>query len=62
MTLLFPTPVVYDGDDARFLRRDGARFLAPLAARGDRGIKVVLAETGEAPSPARPEHRGLFGS
>ena len=31
MTLLFPTPVVYDGNDARFLQRDGARFLAPLA-------------------------------
>lgn len=61
MTLLFPTPVVYDGDDARFLRRDGARFLPALAARGDRGIKVVLAETGDAPSPACPELRiGTF--
>lgn len=52
MTFLFPTPVVYDGDDARFLRRDGARFLPPLAARGDRGIKVVIAESDTSPRPS----------
>ena len=57
MTLLFPTPVVYDGDDARFLRRDGARFLPALAARGDRGIKVVLSESDAAPRPASPDLR-----
>lgn len=57
MTLLFPTPVVYDGDDARFLRRDGARFLPALAARGDRGLKVVLAESDTAPRPASPDLR-----
>ena len=57
MTLLFPTPVVYDGDDARFLRRDGARFLPALATRGDRGLKVVLAESDTAPRPASPDLR-----
>ena len=61
MTLLFPTPVVYDGDDARFLRRDGARFLRALAARGDSGVKVVLAESDAAPRPATPDLRaGTF--
>ena len=61
MTLLFPTPVVYDGDDARFLRRDGARFLPALAARGDRGVKVVLAAGPDAPRPAAPGLRaGTF--
>ncbi len=57
MTLLFSTPVVYDGDDARFLRRDGARFLPALAAHGDRGIKVVLAKSDAAPRPASPDLR-----
>ena len=54
MTLLFPTPVVYDGNDARFLKRDGARFLDPLAVHGDRGVKVVLAAGPEAPRPSAP--------
>ena len=61
MTLLFPTPVVYDGDDARFLRRDGARFLPALAARGDRGVKVVLSAGPDTPRPAAPGLRaGTF--
>ena len=61
MTLIFPTPVIYDGDDARFLRRDGARFLAPLAARGDRGVKIVLTESDTAPRPSSPDLRaGTF--
>ena len=61
MTLLFPTPVVYDGDDARFLRRDGARFLPALAARGDRGLKVILSSEPEAPQPSSPDLRaGTF--
>jgi len=54
MTILFPTPVVYDGDDARFLQRDGARLLPALAARGERGIKVVLAPSADGPRPAAP--------
>ena len=61
MTLLFPTPVVYDGDDARFLRRDGARFLPALATRGDRGVKVVLSAGPDTPRPAAPGLRaGTF--
>jgi len=61
MTLLFPTPVVYDGDGARFLRRDGARFLPALATRGDRGVKVVLSPSPDTPRPAAPGLRaGTF--
>lgn len=57
MTLLFPTPVVYDGNDSRFLRRDGARFLPALSARGDRGVKIVLAESDASPRPSSPDLR-----
>ena len=57
MTLLFPTPVIYDGNDSRFLRRDGARFLPALAARGDRGVKVILAESDSSPRPSSPDLR-----
>ena len=61
MTLLFPTPVVYDGNDARYLRRDGARFLPALAVRGDRGLKVVLSSGPESPQPTSPNLRaGTF--
>lgn len=61
MTLLFPTPVVYDGNDARFLQRDGARFLGPLASHGDRGIKVILLSAPDAPRPSAPGlHAGTF--
>lgn len=56
MTLLFPTPVVYDGNDGRYLARDGARFLAPLAQLGHAGVKVVLAKPD---SPLRPTASGL---
>ena len=61
MTLLFPTPVVYDGNDARFLRRDGARFLPALAARGDRGVKIILSSAPGALQPSAPNLRaGTF--
>ena len=61
MTLLFPTPVVYDGNDARYLRRDGARFAAALNASGGRGTKVILSSAPDAPQPASPDLRaGTF--
>lgn len=56
MKLLFPTPVVYDGNDERFLRRDGGRFVPPLVAIGGTGIKVVFPAEDSA---LRPKSRHL---
>lgn len=41
MKFLFPTPVVWDGNDARYLQRDGARFAEECVARGDEAVKVI---------------------
>jgi glycosyltransferase involved in cell wall biosynthesis len=61
MTILFPTPVVYDGNDARYLRRDGARFVTALNASGGRGTKIILSSAPEAPQPTSPDLRaGTF--
>lgn len=54
MTLLFPTPVLYDGNEARFLQRDGARFAQALERAGDHGIKVILSKGPECPAPMSP--------
>lgn len=54
MTLLFPTPVVYDGNDTRFLQRDGARLSQVLEECGNHGIKVILAKDGDSPKPKSP--------
>lgn len=54
MTFLFPTPVVYDGNDARFLQRDGARFSQTLKQCGGIGIKVILAKDGDVSQPVSP--------
>lgn len=43
MKILFPTPVIYDGNDARYLARDGARFSDFLCRNGHQGVKVILA-------------------
>lgn len=34
MTFLFPTPITYDGNDSRYLQRDGARFAQYLSEQG----------------------------
>ena len=52
MKLLFPTPVIYDGNDPRFLARDGARFAQYLSSHGHEGIKVILSD---ATSPSNPK-------
>ena len=54
MTVLFPTPVVYDGDDTRFLRRDGARFIPSLTAAGGVGIKVIFPAENPSLTPKSP--------
>lgn len=42
MKALFPLPLVYDGNESRFLQRDGARFTAEFNRRGDIGIKLFI--------------------
>ena len=54
MKILFPTPVLYDGNDARYLARDGARFAKCLIDHGHRGIKIVLAPETAVESPRSP--------
>ena len=34
MKFLFPTPVIYDGNESRYLQRDGARFATYLSEQG----------------------------
>ena len=41
MKFLFPTPAVWDGNDARYLQRDGARFAEECVAPGDEAVKVI---------------------
>ncbi len=54
MKLLFPTPVVYDGNDARYLARDGARFADYLSRNGHEGVKVILAPNAAVSGPSSP--------
>lgn len=42
MKILFPTPVFWDGNDARYLARDGARYARSLDDRGIGALKVIL--------------------
>lgn len=54
MKYLFPTPVVYDGNDDRFLQRDGARFARECAAIGHVGVKLVLEGRPDLGHPSSP--------
>ncbi len=54
MTLLFPTPVLYDGNDDRFLQRDGARFSQGLERSGKHGIKIILGNGKPSSIPKSP--------
>ena len=51
MKFLFPTPVVWDGNDARYLQRDGARFAEECVARGDEAVKVIYDDGKGLPPP-----------
>lgn len=42
MKILFPLPLVYDGNESRFLQRDGARFASEFNSRGHIGIKLII--------------------
>lgn len=54
MKYLFPTPVVYDGNDARFLQRDGARFARECIAMGHVGMKLILEGSPNLGHPSSP--------
>jgi glycosyltransferase involved in cell wall biosynthesis len=51
---LFPLPLVYDGNESRFLQRDGARFAAELNRRGDIGVKLIIDDGAGHPKPKSP--------
>lgn len=42
MTFLFPTPITYDGNDSRYLQRDGARFAQYLSEQGHIAKKIII--------------------
>ena len=44
MKFLFPTPVVYDGTENRYLQRDGARFANKLVSLGHEAAKIIIDE------------------
>lgn len=54
MTFLFPTPITYDGNDSRYLQRDGARFATYLSEQGHRAKKIIIDEGKGLPQPQSP--------
>jgi len=54
MKALFPLPLIYDGNESRFLQRDGARFAAELNRQGHTGIKLIIDDGSQYPKPESP--------
>ena len=54
MKIVFPTPVVYDGKDSRYLQRDGARLAEYFAKEGHTAIKLILDDGKGLPQPISP--------
>lgn len=54
MKIIFPTPVVYDGNDSRYLQRDGARLAEYFTNIGHTGIKLILDDGKGLPQPSSP--------
>ncbi len=54
MKFLFPTPVIYDGNESRYLQRDGARFATYLSEQGHCAKKIILDEGKGLPQPQSP--------
>lgn len=52
MKIVFPTPVVYDGNDSRYLQRDGARLAEYFTNIGHTGIKLILDDGKGLPQPS----------
>lgn len=54
MKFLFPTPVIYDGNESRYLQRDGARFATYLSEQGHSAKKIIIDEGKDLPQPQSP--------
>lgn len=54
MNFLFPTPVIYDGNESRYLQRDGARFATYLSEQGHSAKKIIIDEGKDLPQPQSP--------
>lgn len=54
MKIVFPTPVVYDGNDSKYLQRDGARLAEYFAKKGHTAIKLILDDGKGLPQPISP--------
>ena len=54
MKTLFPLPIRYDGNESRFLQRDGARFAAEFNRRGGIGVKLIIDDSSGHPKPTSP--------
>ena len=52
MTFLFPTPITYDGNDSRYLQRDGARFAQYLSEQGHIAKKIIISDDSIKGSPS----------
>lgn len=54
MKFLFPTPVIYEGNESRYLQRDGARFATYLSEQGHSAKKIIIDEGKDLPQPQSP--------
>ena len=54
MKILFPLPIPYDGTEARYLQRDGARFAQYLVSQGHQAVKIIIDDGSGHPPPTSP--------
>ena len=54
MKFLFPLPLVFDGNESRFLQRDGARLAEECIRRGHEGVKLIINGGDGHPEPSSP--------
>lgn len=54
MKILLPLPIPYDGNEARYLARDGARFCKAFHDRGIEAVKLLVDDGCGLPPPVSP--------
>lgn len=54
MKFIFPTPVFWDGNESRYLQRDGARYAEECVRRGYEGVKIILDDGTVPEKPSSP--------